>query len=365
MKKSLLIVFVLVSFIFISFATVFKNGQDIVIASDELIEDNVFIVAEKLRVEGTIKGDLIAISPEIEIRGIVEGDVMLAGSKVIIKPKKVLDVRVLASEVYLDTNILGDLFVMSAIIEFAKDNKVAKDVNIYAAHIKLNGLMSQNANLRANKIDILRDTLIQGNLEASIAEKDIKKHQDAKVLGNTSFNQSKLDSDSLKKTLLGFFIIGEIFSFLSYFLFAMVLVILFPNYIKQVNVLLTENTFQCLGIGAFFFFMIPIIIFILFLSILGIPIALIMSFGFLLTIYSVKVFISIWLGYLFIRHFFKKEDPSLIASLLLGSIFYYVIFKFIIFIGWFLWLISVFLGIGALTISKKNAIKVMRKNKVI
>lgn len=54
----------------------FRGGDQVIIGEDEVINDDLWVGASRLVVDGTIKGDLYAAAQDIVINGTVEGDVV-------------------------------------------------------------------------------------------------------------------------------------------------------------------------------------------------------------------------------------------------------------------------------------------------
>ena len=56
-----------------------RGGDNVVIAADEVIEDDLYVGANTFVLEGTVKGDLIVFAQNITINGTVEGDLLNDG----------------------------------------------------------------------------------------------------------------------------------------------------------------------------------------------------------------------------------------------------------------------------------------------
>ena len=59
-----------------------RTEQNVVIAADQIVEDDLYVFAETITVDGTIQGDLIVCGRQIEINGTIEGDLIAAGQSV-------------------------------------------------------------------------------------------------------------------------------------------------------------------------------------------------------------------------------------------------------------------------------------------
>jgi cytoskeletal protein CcmA (bactofilin family) len=103
-----------------------REGDNIVIGADEVIEDDLYVGAETFTLNGTIKGDLlvagstikingtveddlIAVGGTIEINGTVEGDLIAAGQSVVVSGTVMDDARIAGQVLTLDSGAqVGD-----------------------------------------------------------------------------------------------------------------------------------------------------------------------------------------------------------------------------------------------------------------
>jgi len=96
-KRSLIVGVVLLSLFLaapVALAAEFRGGDKVVIGPDEVIEDDLYVGAGTIIVDGTIKGDLVAAGGEITINGTVEGDLMAAGGSLTVNGTVKDDVRI-------------------------------------------------------------------------------------------------------------------------------------------------------------------------------------------------------------------------------------------------------------------------------
>ena len=71
-----------------------RSGDTIIIEKGEVIEDDLYVTAATIVLDGTVKGDLIAAGGTITVNGIVEGDLLAAGQAVIINGEVMDDARI-------------------------------------------------------------------------------------------------------------------------------------------------------------------------------------------------------------------------------------------------------------------------------
>ncbi len=106
-----------------------RGGQQVVIKQGEVINDDLYVGANTLTVEGTIKGDLIAGAQTIIINGSVEGDLIAGAESIIINGSVGDDARVFAAAIQVGpkASIGGDLVAMGGSVETKPGSAIAAD----------------------------------------------------------------------------------------------------------------------------------------------------------------------------------------------------------------------------------------------
>ncbi len=96
----------------VAWAGEFKGGDEVIVGPDEVVEDDLYVGAETIRIEGTIKGDLIAAGSEIIVNGTVEGDFWGTAGYITINGELQDDVRIAGGVLTLGPNarIADDVF---------------------------------------------------------------------------------------------------------------------------------------------------------------------------------------------------------------------------------------------------------------
>lgn len=81
---TLLVLFVLALSVFVPAASAYdgRTGERVVVARDEVINDDLFVSGNTVTVDGTVNGDLIAVGQTVVINGKVTGNLIAAGSGV-------------------------------------------------------------------------------------------------------------------------------------------------------------------------------------------------------------------------------------------------------------------------------------------
>jgi cytoskeletal protein CcmA (bactofilin family) len=118
-----------------------REGDQVIIAADEVIEDDLYVGANDFVLNGTVRGDLIVGGSSITINGTVEGDLWAAGQVVIINGVVMDDARIAGAGLLLgDTaQVDGDLLAAGASLETAAGSTVGNDLLVGSGQTLLAG----------------------------------------------------------------------------------------------------------------------------------------------------------------------------------------------------------------------------------
>jgi cytoskeletal protein CcmA (bactofilin family) len=118
-----------------------RTGENVTIAADETIEDDVYVSASTFVLDGNIKGDLIVVGQNITINGTVDGDLIAAGENIIINGTVTDDARIAGAALQLGAgaSVGGDLVSAGASLETRKKSTVEGELVVGAGQALLAG----------------------------------------------------------------------------------------------------------------------------------------------------------------------------------------------------------------------------------
>jgi cytoskeletal protein CcmA (bactofilin family) len=118
-----------------------RSGDTVVIKAGEVVEDDVYVTANRFVLDGTVKGDLIVFASDITINGSVEGDLIAAGQTVVLEGTVTDDARIAGSVLQLgsDAKVGGDLLAAGAGLETQDGSTVDGELVVGAAQVLLAG----------------------------------------------------------------------------------------------------------------------------------------------------------------------------------------------------------------------------------
>ena len=147
-------------------------------------------------------------------------------------------------------------------------------------------------------------------------------------------------------------------SYFSALIIGLILLRFFPNYMKSVSEELEGRTLRSLGIGFGALVITPLVFFVLLLTLIGIPIAFILMFFYIIYIYLSKIFVGYFIGGKI------KSIQSQYLAFALGLLIFYIA-TIIPVLGGFVRFFGMVFGFGAMLIACWEYYKKANKAKLL
>jgi hypothetical protein len=153
-------------------AVEFKGGEEVIIGPDEVIEDDLYVGAGTIRVEGTIKGDLVAAGGEIIVNGVVEGDFIGAAGYITINGDIEDDVRIAGGTLILGPNarIGDDVLAAGYSFDATAGSTIGGSLFWGGYQARLAGEVEEDVHGGMAALEITG--VIKGNVEVEVGEPD-------------------------------------------------------------------------------------------------------------------------------------------------------------------------------------------------
>ena len=168
---SLLLILLCFSFVLAPVALAFegRGGDQVIIAAGQVIEDDLYVGANRLVINGTVKGDVFAGATLIEVNGKIEGDLVAGAQTIVINGEVTDDVRVGATVLTIGEKgkIGDDLLAGGYSIEAKAGSTIGGDVRVGTGQTTLNGSIGGNVNVGAGGLAI--NGAIAGNVDAEVS----------------------------------------------------------------------------------------------------------------------------------------------------------------------------------------------------
>jgi len=147
-----------------------RSGDVVEIKADEVIEDDLYVGANKFTLDGVVKGDLVVFGETITINGTVEGDLIAAGQTIIINGKVSDDARIAGAALKLGKSafIGGDVVAGSASLEAENGSVVEGDVAVGAGQALLEGKIGDDVLAGTGSLELNGE--IGGDVKAEVGD---------------------------------------------------------------------------------------------------------------------------------------------------------------------------------------------------
>ena len=248
----------------------YLSGEDVTM--DKLVNGNVYIMGNNVTVKGQVAGNLFILANKVTFTdAYIESSVYLCANEVSFKA------------------VASDLYACCNTLEIPANYGTYRDLKCYSNSLTLLGIIGRNVECNVASLNLEKDGSkadIYGNLKYS-STKEIHV-PDGAVQGETNFTQIAKKENSEK---ISDYIINAV-SAVVFTLIIYGLALLFSKKsIEKCTKIANKKLLPAFGIGLLALIVVPIVSFLLLISIIGVPvsIALLVLYGLLLAI-SASVF---------------------------------------------------------------------------
>ncbi|MBU1177718.1 hypothetical protein KJ903_00700 [Patescibacteria group bacterium] len=346
----------------------FKNGDEVIIAADQIIEDDLLVAGGNIRIHGQINGDLVIAGGDVEVTGQVNGDVLVGAGQVTIEGPVMDDVVASGGQVRIKERIEDNVILAGGMVEIDDNVLIGRDLIVGAGNVSLYGDVGRNIWVGAGEMKLAGE--VGGNVEGEI--ENLSLTSDARINGDLKYSstqEAQIDSGAevagvkewteAKNSYSGAKVgsgnpvlamitgtASKIISGLGLLIIGILFVLLFPRIASRVLAKLTGQPGASFGWGLLVLIATPIAAVMVMVTIVGFPLALLVFVLYSAAIYLAKVIVGLWIGDRLIKAIGKKQEVSLIWSVGLGLVIFGIVVA-VPFIGWLVKLVAIAFGLGA------------------
>lgn len=311
---------------------VFAYGDSIEIRAN--VDGDVVLIGEKVQIDAEISGSAIILAQEIIVNGAVQRNAYLAGTAININENAAVSKRLyIAGQ---DVNVAGNMANRSYIraLDAQLNAQFNDSVYIYASDYALNELAAVNGDL----------TIFSENHVDVAAER---------VEGEVTYENLPTQSDEVYSWFLFpvFKPILFVSTLFTWFALGYVLIYLWPNTLRKKSDEIQKHIPKAFLFGVLWYIVVPLFMLVLFISIIGIPISIILGLVLIIGLILSKVLFSIFLGNWILQlpqvqqhmNKSKNEENSMVGILGVG-VFTYTLLTYIPFISFITHVCSIVIG---------------------
>jgi cytoskeletal protein CcmA (bactofilin family) len=344
-----------------------RGGDAVIIASGDVIDDDLYIAAGQVVINGTVNGDVLCVGETISVNGKINGSVTAVGGTVNIDGEVTNAVRVAGQTVAIRGSVGRDVVVAGDDISMARTAKIGRDLVFAVRKIRVDAMIEDS--IKGVGSTAALSTGVGGNVEIGIETLTIE--STANIQGNliyTSKNEAAIQSGAriggttthkIPETKMPAFpwsagIWMRVIAFLMTLVFGGLIILIAPRRATAVAASIRQRPWLSLGWGAIILFAAPVAAVVAFITIVGVPVGVIGLVAYGVAIYLSQVAVGLFIGYWIIGYFSKVDSRGMLLGAFALGFSILTLVKLIPYLGFPLWLATVLFGIGAMVLSQKT-----------
>lgn len=332
---------------------------------------NLYTAASTVNINGPVVGDLTVAGGNVVLNAPVSGGLLAAGGSISSNANISGNARVAGGTITINGPVGGDLVVAGGTVSISETAAVGGDLVMAGGNVTLNAPVSGNLKIMA------RTVLINGKINGSVnitATQSLTFGPQAQVNGTIHYRGSKpaiVDSAAKVGTIEftqvnfnqgrgrvgGLFTLGILIQALALVAAGFLFLHFRRSYVTDSIGRMRSNFWASLGLGLVGIIVIPVIIFVLFLTLVGYYAALIILFSFITLLLVNTIVASLFLGYFVLKLINKQAERFPDWQIVVLGVVLWEVLKIIPVLGWIILLILYLSTFGA-------ALVVMRKRLV-
>jgi hypothetical protein len=318
--------------------------------------DDVVATGTMATIMDSVAGDAILASGDASFGGVTGGDYLGAGGKQAITGRIHGSVRAAGGEIHLAAAVDRNVSIAAGAVGLDSAAVIARNAYLFAGNIDVDGAV--RGSLVAYGGAVVLNGVVGGDVDVGGGSLRVGPH--AQIAGNLTYRvrsgQARIDPAARiagKVTALpvtnrwGWWHLLWIFGFL---VLGAVTVALLPRFMAEAAEILPLSPGRSALVGVGWVVIVPIAVCVAAVTIIGLPLALLMTAIYLALIFVGSIPFSIWLGQLLLSSRARKGREGALINFLFGG-FLLLVFGIIPIVGGWVSLVAVVLGLGTILLN--------------
>ncbi len=366
------------------YALVVRSGGEVEVAVDEVVDDDLIVFAQTVDINGTVSGDVYAFAQSVAVNGEIGGSLFTGAGTITVAAKKVKTVWAAAGNVSVCGDVEKNVILLGGALLICEDTRIGKDLRAYGGKFTVEGAIdgtiegsvgsfvmagrSGQITINADETTIKAGARISGDLIVRSAEQPTIE-EGATIIGETTVERpEKRKAEPFFLALapmVAFFVtFVKIVMFIAKIIVGIILIAFSKTFVRRMMDTLIQKPWHSLGWGFLGLIVIPVAAVILFVILIGYPIAIFGVYVYTALVYLSSIFVGLVIGEKVIQLFKKEGEISLYLSFIVGIIVLYVL-GLIPVLGCIIKIFVVLFGAGMLLLGGRNMIKSMKEKKLV
>ncbi len=151
-----------------------RQGNEVTIEKDQIVDDDLYVGAGTVRVLGTVKGDLLVAGGTVEVPGEVQGDLLALAGRVNVTGRIGGHVRVASGQLTLGAPVEGDVLYAGGALELQPTGEIGRDLLAAAGQLTLDGPVVRSVRTQAGKVTVA--ARVGGDLTGNVDTLELRKN---------------------------------------------------------------------------------------------------------------------------------------------------------------------------------------------
>jgi hypothetical protein len=355
-----------------------EYGNNIIIS--EPVYDDLYVAGGSITINAPIYGDLIIAGGTIVINDSIMNDILLAGGNVSFNGFVGDDIRCAGGNIRISKNVTGDVVVAGGGVIIDRgvtiggllasggnitvdgnvnggikgafgnlflNGNVLKDIDCRGGRITINGTIGGKSTLAASYIEIEKNAAFNGDVHYWNKKGSLDFKQSLKN-GKATYDPS-LNIQPKKWYYLGTVSILGLLWYLGMALLMILIVqYLFSATMKKAADTVFNASLKSLGVGFLYFIAVPVAAIVAFVTVIGVPVGLLLLFGYIILILLATVITSAVAANWFNNRFNKNWNFWKITFVAFGIFILLKLISFLPFVGWLIMIVVACMAFGSI-----------------
>lgn len=329
------------------FAVTARQGDSVILAAGETINDSVFVTGKNVTLSSNVTGDVFVFGQNVNINGNVDGDIIGAAQFLTISGDVGGNIRAAAQMMEVKGKVERAVSLAGQNISFGVSSSVGRDALLAGETIDLNGVVGGSVNAASSVLNINGQVLKDVNFYSDASAKDTKDKtglflaSGAVVSGNVNYHSFGDVKGVTENNVLGKIfknppeerpkpapqsgILASLGFLATLLLTGLFIIWAGGKKTKDIEKIMSQKVWQSFGIGFAILICTPILGFILLITGFGAMIGFIIVIAWLLALLTGMTFSFIALGQYLGEKLKKDFAKNFLVKSLLGIVVGYIL----------------------------------------
>lgn len=294
-------------------SALFAGGNNVTVAG--IVNGDVYCAGQTVTISGTVNGDVMCAGQSVTVTGTINGSARLAGQTISVSGTIADSASLAGQTITLDTSgVIGrDLLGGGSAITI--NGKVTRDVTMGAQNLTVNGSIGRDVSGEVQQLTVGSTGTVVGNVDY-ISKNELVIASGGTVTGTATRTEPKADQryEMRPEMMIGMGIGSALYAFVTSVVFALALALMFPKILENAAASAKKLPGKTTLHGLVAWVVAPVALLILFLTVIGIPVALLALFAWIIILMISSSFSGYALGKVILT---KSKSPLL--TMLVGA----------------------------------------------